>query len=188
METHHAAQILRSFFREFQRLPSYQEMCHLFGFTSKKASFDLVRKLISQGILKKDSGRLTFIHSTQVPVLGSIQAGFPTPQEEQLYHTMSFDEYLVDKPDRSFILKVKGDSMIGAGINDGDLVIIERDSQPQKGDIVVAYIDNQWTLKHYDIRESKVCLVPANPHYPILYPSEELQIWGIVCSVVRKYH
>lgn len=190
MNTATAENILRNFFNTYHRLPSYGEMRTLFGFKSKKACFDLAKKLIDTDILGKDAtGKLTLNNiTTPIPFLGSIQAGFPSPAEEQLYMNMSFNEYLVNKPERSFVLRVNGDSMIEAGIKPGDLVIIEKDHTPRNGDIVVAFIDNAWTLKYFQNRKGKVCLVPANPKYPILYPTQELIIWGIVVSVIRKYN
>jgi repressor LexA len=187
-----AKQKISTFYREYRRMPSYQEMCYLFGFASKKASFTLAQKLISAGFLKKDErGRLSPQQLlSEIPFLGSIKAGFPTAAEEQLYETMSFDRYLVDRPEKSFVLKVSGDSMIEAGIYPGDLVIIEKldiSREPKEGSIVVAQVDNEWTLKYFQIKNGQACLVPANPKYPIIYPEESLSIWGVVTSVIRKY-
>lgn len=188
MDLKTAAIKLRNFFNAQQRLPSYQEMCLLFGFSSKKTAFAIAKKLIAVGVLEKDSqGRLLLKQRHSLPFLGAIHAGFATAAEEQLYHTMSFDQYLIDKPENSFVLKVSGDSMVNAGIQPGDLVIIEKDT-PKEGDIVVAYIDNQWTLKYLQYQNGKPYLMPANPNYPPIYPQQELQIWGIVRSVVRKYN
>lgn len=181
---------LRDFFQSYKRLPSYQEMCKLFGFASKKASFDLAKKLIAAGIIEKDdTGRLIpkrFF--PPLPILGLIKAGYPDTADHQLLESMSFDQYLIARPERSYLLKVSGDSMIQAGINHGDLVVLEKGKEPKEGDIVVAYIDNEWTLKYYERRGGKVCLVPANPNYPILYPENSLTIEGVVVSVIRKYH
>ena len=119
--------------------------------------------------------------------MGSIQAGFPTPAEEEVLDTVSLDEYLVAKPQASFLLRVFGESMIDEGIRPDDLVIIERGRTPKNGDIVLAQIDNEWTLKFYEKRSGKVRLVPANKKFPVLYPKTELNITGVVTSVVRKY-
>lgn len=190
MKADAAIKKLRGFFLLRKRLPSYSEMCVLFGFASKKACFDLVTKLIQLGIVEKDdSGRL--IPKQLFPplrLLGSIQAGTPTPAEEQLLDTMSFDHFLVNRPEKSYLLKVSGDSMIEAGINPGDLVVIEERHEPKEGDIVVAQVDGEFTLKYFQRKEGRVYLAPANRNYSPIYPEDNLTIFGVVVSVVRKYH
>lgn len=162
----------------------------IFGFSSKKASFDLAKKLITAGFLGKDiNGKLIPKRlSLPLPLLGIIHAGDPTPAEQELITTMSFDHYLVNKPEHSYLLKVSGDSMIDAGINNGDFVVIEKNAQPKEGDIVVAHIDGEFTLKYFARIDGKVCLMPANKKYSPIYPSQQLTIFGIVISVMRKYH
>ena len=119
-------------------------------------------------------------------ILGNIKAGFPTGAEEEL-NFLSLDEYLIDKPNSSFLLKVSGDSMEGVGIFDGDMVVIEKTAQARSGNIVLALIDNEWTLKILDKQKGKRILRAANPNYPEFIPTEELKIFGTVKSVMRKY-
>lgn len=180
---------LRSFWRRNRRLPTYSEMCRVFGYSSKNAAFRFARKLMDQGYIDKDAAGRLIPRGERlgIPLVGYVQAGFPTPAEEELIDTLSLDEYLIDKPDASFLLKVSGDSMIDAGIQDGDLVIIERKNDPISGNIVLACVDNDWTLKYYRKTPSGVELVPANSKYPIIYPKNELTIGGIVKAVIRKY-
>jgi len=123
-----------------------------------------------------------------LPLLGSIKAGTPASTEEQLLDTMSLENYLVNDPEKSYLLKVSGDSMIEAGINHGDLVVIEKDKEPKEGDVIVAYIDNEFTLKYFQRKDGKVYLMPANRNYSPIYPKENLTIFGTVVSVIRKYH
>lgn len=189
MNANTAVKRLRKFFKIHKRLPSYQEMCFLFGFASKKASFDLTKKLIKMGLLEKDeSGRLMPKQLfPPIRVLGTIAAGTPTPAEEQLLSTMSFDNFLINDPERSYLLRVSGDSMIEAGINPGDLVVIEENKNPNEGDIVVARVDGEFTLKYLQKKEGRFYLVPANSKYSPIYPRNDLSIFGTVVSVVRKY-
>ena len=98
------------------------------------------------------------------------------------------DEYLVAKPESSFLLQVSGDSMIGEGIMAGDLVIVERGSEPKNGDIVIAEVDGEWTMKYFKREGKQVVLEAANPQYPIIRPKTELTLGGIVTAVIRKYH
>ena len=119
---------------------------------------------------------------------GSVKAGFPSPEEEALCDVMSMDEYLVAKPDSSFLLKVSGDSMNGEGIMEGDLVIIEKGRNPKVGDIVIAEVDGEWTIKYFRKEGKRVVLEAANSKYPIIRPKTELKIGGVVTAVIRKYH
>src|SRR3989338_2055616 len=147
MQIEAAVKILRTFLKTHRRLPSYQEMCTLFGFPSKKPSFDLAKKLIKAGIIAKDeTGKLIPRQLFPgLPVLGTIKAGVPAEAQQQLLDTMSIEHYLVENPEISYLLKVSGDSMIDAGINEGDLVVIEESKTPKDGDIVVAQIDGEFT-------------------------------------------
>jgi repressor LexA len=100
---------------------------------------------------------------------------------------MSLDEYLVENREASYLLTVKGDSMTGAGIMPGDLVVVERGREPRAGDIVVAEIDGEYTLKYLRQKSGKLYLEAANPKYKPIYPKEELQVMAVLRAVVRKY-
>ena len=180
---------LRSFWRRNRRLPSYSEMCRIFGYSSKNAAFRLARKLIDEGYIEKDAtGHLTpRSDRLGLPLVGYVQAGFPSPAEEELIDAISLDEYLIEKPEASFLLKVSGDSMIEAGIHEGDLVIVERGREPRSGEIVLACVDGDWTLKYYRRVGGAVELVPANPKYPVIRPENELTLGGLVRAVIRRY-
>jgi len=184
------AKIIASFFRKHRRMPTYSEMETLLGVRSKSVVHFWVQKLLRQGLLDKDEHG--FLHptnrSTALPLLGSIQAGFPSPAEEELCDILSLDEYLVARPEASFLLRVTGDSMIEAGIMEGDLVIVERGRDPNNGDIVLAEVDGEWTMKYFLSKGDTVSLQAANPRYRRIIPQSELRIAGIVTAVIRKYN
>jgi SOS regulatory protein LexA len=182
--------LITAFFRENRRMPSFGEMVDLLGVRSKSVVNFWVDKLIGADILEKDDkGRLTFKKSAfAIPMAGSVQAGFPSPEEEALCDIMSIDEYLISRPDSSFLLKVSGDSMTGEGIMEGDLVVVEKGRQPRNGDVVIAEVDGEWTMKYFRKQGRQVILEAANPKYPIIRPKQELRLGGVVTAVVRKYH
>ena len=122
-----------------------------------------------------------------IKILGSIQAGFPSPAEEELVDTMSIDEYLIRRPEATFMLTVSGESMIDAGIHPGDLVLIEKGRPPKNGDIVIAQVDGEWTMKYFIKTRDGVRLDPANRKFKPIIPEQTLEIGGIVTSVIRKY-
>jgi SOS regulatory protein LexA len=178
--------LIKRFYRKYRRLPSYGEMLKIFDLSSKNAIFKIINKWIEEGFIKKINNKLSPTSKFfSLPLLGVIKAGFPILAEENRDY-LTLDEYLIEKPDSSFLLKVSGDSMINAGIFEGDLVVIERKKDAIPGDIVLAQIDREWTLKILEKFGNHLRLRAANPKYPPFSPKEELQVFGIVKAVVRK--
>lgn len=190
MNTEQLLSVIRKFFRTNRRLPSYQEIATLCGFASKNAAFKLTQKLIDEGFLEKDqTGKLIPKRLfAPLPNTGIVQAGFPSAATEELNDLVSIDEYLIAKPESTFMLTVSGDSMIEAGINPGDIVLVERGRTAKTAEIVVACVDGEWTLKYYHKQGDKVWLAPANKKYPLIHPQSSLEIAGVVTSVIRKYN
>jgi len=179
---------LRGFVREHRRPPSFLEIARLFRYKSKNAAFLLVNKLIEKGYLRKDpQGKVVFDVLNGIKLLGTVQAGWPSPAEEELVDTMNLDEYLIKHPEQSYLIKVTGDSMIDAGIHEGDLVIVERGRAPKDRDIVIAQVDGEWTMKYYEKRGNVVRLVAANKKYSPIIPKRELTVGGVITAVIRKY-
>ena len=183
------AQRLNEFYVSARRMPSYSEMLKIFGFRSKNAVFKKIAQLVKEGVLAKDkTGRLLPLKLRQpVRVLGLVQAGFPSPAEEETIDLISIDEYLITNPQATFLLKVSGESMIDAGIHPGDLVLIQKGLTPKTGDVVVACVDNQWTLKYFEKEKGRIILRAANKKYPSIEPRQELVLGGVVIANVRKY-
>jgi repressor LexA len=100
---------------------------------------------------------------------------------------MSLDEYLIKNKEATYLLQVKGDSMIDAGILPGDLVIVERTNSPSIGNIVIAEVDGEWTMKFLRKRGTQLYLAPANKKYRPIVPKEALKVVAVVKAVVRKY-
>lgn len=177
------------FYRLSGRMPSFSEIGEMTGLRSKNAVFKLVGKLERRGVLARDSkGRLIpGSIASPVKILGIVEAGFPSPAEEELVDTLSLDDLLIQNPEATFLLKVSGDSMSGAGILPGDMVLIDKGQTPKSGDIVIAEVDGEWTMKYLKKRGDNVALIPANPNYKQIKPRNELKIAGVVTAVVRKY-
>jgi SOS regulatory protein LexA len=183
------AKEISRFYRQKGRMPSFSEIGEMVGLRSKNAVFKLVNKLEQFKFIMRDKkGRLIprSIAST-VRMLGTVEAGFPSPAEEELADTLSLDELLIQNREATFLLKVSGDSMSEAGILPGDMVLVDKGQVPKSGDIVIAEVDGEWTMKYLKKRGDSVALVPANPRYKPIRPKKELKIAGVVTAVVRKY-
>jgi SOS regulatory protein LexA len=184
-------QKLKDFYRGKETPITYSQLEDILGYQSKGAVRRIVAHLLDKGILRQDKskGKLypTSLVQFGVKILGVVQAGFPSPAEEELLDTLSLDEFLIKKPNATYIVKVSGDSMIDEGIKEGDLVLVERGRPPQHGDVVVAQVDGQWTMKYYEKKAGKVILRAANKKFPPIEPKDELIIGGVVIANVRKY-
>jgi repressor LexA len=188
MDTDHKNKLV-SFYQREKRMPTYSEMMRLFGFKSKNAVYRLVEKLMDAGLVAKDQlGRLLPTDSlTEVPLLGLVKAGFPAEASELVETTMNIDTFLIQKKESTYILEVDGDSMIDAHIADGDMVIAERTNTARDGQIVIAEVDGEFTMKFFRKEGNKVWLEPANKNFKPIYPTTDLQIRAVVKGVIRKY-
>ncbi|MEI8062077.1 MAG: S24 family peptidase [bacterium] len=181
------------FYKNNRRVPGYVEIMKLVSFKSKNAVYKLINKMVDEGIFSKDSrGKLTPLHPFgEVALLGLVEAGIPTTAEQESLDTVSLDEFLVDTSKDSYMLRVKGDSMIDAHIKEGDYVLVERRQHAKDGEIVIADVDGGWTMKYYRcLKNGRPCspyLQPANELFSDIHPENDLQIAAVVKAVVRKY-
>ena len=178
-------------------LPSTREIQEHFGFASQTAAVNHLRALEKKGVIQRAAGRARAVALTahlereriiDVPIYGQIAAGFAETSEQENDGMVSIDAASagVTKGQRAFGLKVRGDSMTGAGINDGDLVILEN-REPVPGAVVAALIDGETTLKRFLIQRGQPYLKAENPRFPDLIPARELIIQGVMVALIRKF-
>lgn len=183
-------------------LPTLREIAAHFHFRSPNAALAHVQALRQKGFLKSLPGRARSLLPTDpnapkgnfrprvvsVPIYGSIPAGLPqdTAQENEGCVLIDVETLGIKPTARTFGLKVRGESMLGKNIVDGDIAIVEHGVQPRPGDVVAALIDGQVTLKTFVMQRGKPYLRAENPRYPNLIPQEELQIQGVMVALVRK--
>ena len=117
-----------------------------------------------------------------------ISAGFPSPAEDFRATRITLDDELIKNKEATFFAKVSGQSMIGAGLNDNDLLVIDRSIEPTNNKIAVCFLDGEFTVKRLRVEGNEVWLQPENPNYPIIKITEEndFVIWGIVTNVIKK--
>ena len=182
--------------------PTFREIAGHFRFRSPNAALAHVQALLAKGFLKNLPGRARSLQVADpnapkhrlrprvvsVPIYGAIPAGLPqdTAQEEEGCVLIDVETLGIKPTARTFGLKVKGDSMLGKSIVDGDIAIIEHGVEPRPGDVVAALIDGQVTLKTFLLQRGKPYLRAENPRYPSLIPQEELQIQGVMVALIRK--
>jgi DNA polymerase V len=118
-----------------------------------------------------------------------VPAGFPSPADDHIEKALDLNEYLVAKKETTFFVKIKGDSMIDASIHDGDIVIVDRSKQAKIGDIVLASVDGEFTIKTLAKHLSQPRLLPANEKFQPIVVNENMQfeIWGVITGAVRKF-
>ncbi|MDE2009138.1 MAG: translesion error-prone DNA polymerase V autoproteolytic subunit [Candidatus Omnitrophica bacterium] len=120
--------------------------------------------------------------------LSSIKAGFPSPAEDYLDKKLDLNEHLIKHPTSTFFVKVKGDSMVGTGINSGDILIVDRSIEAKSGKVVVVILNGEFTVKRYQKRQDRVFLLAENPEYgPIeIVDGMDFEIWGVVLHVIHS--
>jgi len=179
--------------------PTLREIAAHFGFASTRAAADHLAALKRKGVVEAEPGRARSLRVVSplrslrkpvadIPLFGSIPAGLAEDRRQEAKGCVSLDvETLGVKPTpRTFALEVRGDSMVGRHILDGDLVVLEHGMTPRNGDVVAALIDNESTLKTFLLNRGKPCLRAENPKYPDLIPAQELVIQGVMVALIRK--
>lgn len=181
---------LRDYYAQHRCLPSFTVVAHILGLRSTSSVAALVKRLKAAGYLDQGPDRRIkpgrrFFERT---IVDTVRAGLPAAAVEAPAEVVTIDEQLIDVPSRTVMLTVKGDSMQEAGILPGDTVIVVKGAPAKPGDIVVAIVDNEFTVKYLD-RDKKGAffLRAGNVAYPPIKPKETLELFGVVVGSYRKY-
>lgn len=124
-----------------------------------------------------------------LPLFSSrVQAGFPSPADDHLEASLDLNQHLIKHPASTFFVRASGNSMVNAGINDNDILVVDRSLEPKHGDIIIAALNSELTVKRLHAKDKRVALKPENPDYPIIEINEEMDflVWGVVTSVVHQ--
>lgn len=179
---------LQRYWREYRAFPSMAKLCGVVGLNSSASVFGMVGRLTEAGYLQRLDGRIApgklFFAR---PLLGTVRAGSPQPEPQGAAEVLTLDDFLIDQPDRTSLHRVRGDSMTGAGIEEGDLVAVEHNAATKPRDIVLAVVDGELTVKRLALDEKgQYYLEAANPAYEAIRPTTSLEILGVVVSVARR--
>jgi repressor LexA len=179
---------LRTYWKRNQTFPSMKKLCEVVGLASSSSIFALVGRLTEAGYLERVEGRIAPARKFFArPLLGPVRAGLPQVATQSEPDVLTLDDYLIDQPNRTSLHRVRGDSMRDVGILDGDLVAVEQNAPCSPGDIVLAVVDEEMTVKTLRREpEGAYFLEAANPTFLPIRPKASLEILGVVVSVARR--
>ena len=181
---------LQDYYAEHKVIPSYSVLAGLWGVSAKSWVSQCVKRLEEAGYLEwtpdrqlKPGKRFFERRVAHDPV----QAGLPNPAlADGFDYVPSIDDMVVRVPSRTELIRVKGDSMIEAGIHEGDWLVVEKQPHANVGEIVVAIVDNEFTVKYLGREKAGFVLKPANKAYPVIRPRGRLEIYGVMAGLVRR--
>ena len=180
---------LQDYYAEHKVIPSYSVLASLWGISAKSWVSECVRRFEEAGYLDwtpdrqlKPGARFFERRLADQPV----QAGLPNPAIADGYDLITIDDHLIRVPSKTCLVRVKGESMIEAGILDGDLLVVEQQANANVGDVVVAIVDNEFTVKYLARERNDFVLKPANKAFPVIRPRGRLEIFGVMAGLVRR--
>lgn len=161
----------------------------IIGVNSKSVVHRFFQQMVHEWYLEKKHGvYYPDDKLVSLPLFSSVRAGAPTEATDEFFENISLEQYLIDDPDNTVLISVKGDSMKEAGILEGDVVIVHTSQQARTGDMVIAIVDDEYTVKYLEKNKKGVYfLQPANDAYDAIYPWQEMKIFGVVVGSFRKY-
>jgi repressor LexA len=181
--------LLQDYYARHRALPSYASIGQLLGLKSKSSVAAMVARLKLAGYLDSTPDRRlapTARFFARPLAASPVQAGMPNSVDDAQADALTIDDYLIERPSQTVLIRVKGDSMMDAGILEGDLVVVEKAASAKRGDVVVAIVDGQFTLKRLDVERGQFILKPENRAYPVIRPEGALEIFGVMVGLVRK--
>jgi SOS regulatory protein LexA len=180
---------LQDYYAQHRALPSYASIGQLLGLKSKSSVAAMVARLKLAGYIDSTPDKRlapTKRFFERALAESPVHAGLPNPIDDGEADALTIDDYLIEHPSQTVLVRVKGDSMIDAGILDGDLVVVEKAAAAKRGDIVIAIVDGQFTLKRLELDRGAFVLKPENKAYPVIRPEGTLEVFGVMTGLVRK--
>ena len=181
---------LRTHWKANKSFPSMAKLADVLGLASSGSVFKVLGRLVDQGFLERVDGRMAPTNKFfALPVLGSVRPGRPQPEDQSAgQELVGVEDFLVQHPERTVYWRARGDSMKDAGILDNDMLVVERNTPTKPGDIVVAVVDNEMTVKHlFPVVHGGWVLKAANPAYPDITAKASLEVFGVVTGVFRRF-
>ena len=181
---------LRDYYAQTRRIPTQQRIAELIGF-SKAAARKFLERLEGQDFLERTPDDDAWVPAKRfferLLADASVPAGMAVLANDVSGDPFFVDDYLIRTPSRTALIPIRGESMLDAGINDGDLAVVERGASAKAGDFVIAIVDNEFTLKELAVERGKFVLKPHNKAFPVIRPKGSLEIYGVMVGLVRRY-
>ncbi len=180
---------LQDYYADHKVIPSYSVLAALWGISAKSWVAECVKRFEEAGYLDWTPDRqlkpgARFFERKLAD--STVQAGLPNAAISDGYDLVTLDDWLVKVPSKTALVRVKGDSMVDAGIHEGDLLVVEVQPNANIGDIVVAIVDNEFTVKYLHKERNEFVLKPANKAYPVIRPRGRMEIFGVMAGLARR--
>jgi SOS-response transcriptional repressor LexA len=181
---------LRDYYADAKRIPSQRRIAELLGF-SKAAAHKLLDRLELQRFLDRTPDDDAWVPGSRFFERSlsdtSVAAGMPADARDVSGEPFFVDGYLIRRPSQTILVPVRGESMVDAGIHDGDIVTVDRSLAAKPGDFVIAIVDNEFSLKELASERGAFVLRPHNKAFPVIRPRGSLEIYGVVVGLIRRY-
>ena len=179
---------LRGHWRRHKTFPSMAKLADVVGLRSSAGVFALLGRLSDAGFLERVDGRIAPTKRFfSYRMLGPVRAGVPQEAaQHDDFESLNVEDYLISHPERTSFATVRGDSMMGVGLLDGDIVVVEHNTPTKPGDTVVAVVDGRLTVKTLALEAGQYVLRPENPAYDVIRPGQSLEVLGVVVSSFRR--
>ena len=179
----------RRFYFAYRTVPTFEASKMIIGVQSKSAVHRFFQQMLDEGYLtKKDGSYYPADRLVSLPLFDSVQAWTPIDVYDPQAKQVNVEEFLVDNPTETVLLKVRGESMINAWLHEWDIVIVDKSREPRDGDMVIAFVDEQYTVKRlHKWIETPRELHPDNANFSIIKPQQSLEIFGVVVWSMRRY-
>lgn len=178
----------QQYFFKYRTIPTMQECADVIGLASKASVYKFYNQMVERWYLTKNSS--SYYPSDRlgtIPLFGSVTAGLAAPATDDVAEDVHLETYLIDNPTDTIMVSVSWDSMIEAWILDGDTLIVDRSLKHKVWDVIVAFIDMEYTVKYLEKNEGGYYLRAGNPKYADIHPTQDLQVYGVVTGSFRKY-
>ena len=178
---------LQQHWRRNKAFPAMAKLADVLGLRSSASVFGVVGRLAKAGYLERVDGCLAPTKAFfSYRLLGSVRAGLPQEAPDESFETLSAEDFLVQHPDRTSYATVRGDSMSGIGLLDGDIVVVEHNTPTRPRDVVVAVVDDRITVKTLVLEAGEYILRAENPNYEDIRPGNSLEVLGVVVGSFRR--
>lgn len=180
---------LANFIKNWWIIQNLEQIATMFDYANRASAKVFLNKLVWDWLLEfSDRRYIPTSLLTWYTLFESVRAGLPFTPNTQVTTQIELNKFLIDNPNSTYLVRIKWDSMIEAGIIEGDIAIVDRSQNPKNWDIIIASIEWEVTIKYYEKKWDKITLIPANPNYKPIPVIENTEFMWVVVGTIRKYN